>query len=537
LATVRQDEQLSLLSTTPPSPAQWRLAACIMVFLLLGLAAAAPYARTPLPGSGPLLPAYAAALGVIELVTGALLLALFSVHRILAVMLLASAYLFSGLMVLPWVLTFPGIFDAIGLPPAGPQSTASIAAARRLGFALLLLAYALLACRKPQAEAPRHAGTIIAACILLVILAASGLPALIVRHDELMPRFMLDADTISLNWTIFAAATAAIYAATLAILLLRGWSVLDLWLAVVAFSLLIDIALLSFISGGLRLSLGWWAGRLYGLVAAMVVLFVLLAQTTTLSAQLARAVASERRVREAQLLSMQALSASIAHEVNQPLASMVTNANAGLRWLVRERPDLTETRAALERIGRDGLRAGRIIEGIRAIFRKGVQDRVTLDLNRLLQAVLARCEDEARQHGATIRLRLDDRLPAVSACTVQLEQVVSNLATNAFEAMAGAQGQPRVLRVTTAPGEGGGVRVSFADAGSGVAEDQRHHIFEPFFTTKPEGTGMGLMYCRSILEAHGGRLWMEDNEPRGAIFHFTLPAAPGARERLREAAA
>lgn len=499
-----------------------------MASLLFGLALAAPHAQTPLAGSEVLLPAYAAALVVIELVTGALLLALFSVHRILAVMLLAAAYLFSGLMAVPWALTFPGVFDAMGLPPAGPQTTASIAAVRRLGFALLLLTYAVLACRQTRRAAPRYSGMVIAACILAVFVAAAGLAVLIVRNDALLPRFMMDAATITVNWTYFAALVAAVYGTTLAILLLRGWSVLDLWLTVVTFSLLIDILMLSFISEGLRLSLGWWAGRLYGLVAAMVVLLVLLAQTTALSAQLTRAVAAERRAREARLLSMQALSASIAHEVNQPLASMVTNADAGLRWLARNPPDLAETRAALERIGREGLRAGRIIDGIRAIFRKGGQERAALDLNRLLQAVLTRCEAEARPHGVTLELRLGERLPPVSGSAAQLEQVVSNLATNAFEAMSGIKGRPLVLRITSHAVPEGEVQVSFADTGHGVAEEQRRHIFEPFFTTKPEGTGMGLMYCQSILEAHGGRLWVEDNVPHGAIFHFALPAAPGA---------
>ncbi|MGX9966155.1 MASE4 domain-containing protein [Roseomonas sp. F4] len=507
-----------------------------MASLLIGLALAAPHAQAPLVGSQVLLPAYAAALVVIELVTGALLLALFSVHRILAVMLLAAAYLFSGLMVVPWALTFPGVFDAMGLPPAGPQTTASIAAMRRLGFALLLMAYALLACRQTRTAAPRRGGIAVAACILAVVVAVSGLAVLVVRNEALLPRFMLDTATITANWTYFAILITAIYAITLAILLLRGWSVLDLWLAVVTFSLLIDILMLSFISEGLRLSLGWWAGRLYGLVAAMVVLFVLLAQTTTLSAQLARAVAAERRAREARLVSMQALSASIAHEVNQPLAGMVTNADAGLRWLARNPPDLAETRAALERIGRDGLRAGRIIDGIRAIFRKGDQERVTLDLNRLLQTVLMRCAAEARPHDVTLEWRLGERLPPVSGSAAQLEQVVSNLANNAFEAMSGIRGRRLVLRVTSHAAPKGELQVSFADAGHGVAEEQRRRIFEPFFTTKPEGTGMGLMYCQSILEAHGGRLWVEDNVPHGAIFHFALPAAPG-REGPRGIAA
>jgi signal transduction histidine kinase len=191
---------------------------------------------------------------------------------------------------------------------------------------------------------------------------------LIVTRDAALPQFMSDARNVSALWQYVPATAVFLYLTGFTVLWTRRRSVLDLWLMVALCTLLIEILLLSYLSAGLRLSVGWWAGRLYGFTSASVVLLVLLSETTTLYGRLASSVAAERRAREARLTSMEAMSASIAHEVNQPLASMVTNADAGLRWLGRKSPDLEETRAALKRIVSDGHRTGKVIEGIRTMF-------------------------------------------------------------------------------------------------------------------------------------------------------------------------
>jgi signal transduction histidine kinase len=220
---------------------------------------------------------------------------------------------------------------------------------------------------------------------------------------------------------------------------------------------------------------------------------------------------------------MEALSASIAHEVNQPLASIVTNADAGLRWLGRKSPDLEETRAALTRIVSDGHRAGKVIEGIRTMFKKSAQERVPLNLNQLIGDVLRRSQREAQLGRVSVEAELDEQLPLTTGNPIQLQQVVSNLVANAIDAMGSVTDRPRVLRVESKRHASGTILVSVADSGSGLDPDARDRIFEPFFTTKSDGMGMGLMFCRSIVEAHGGQLWATDNVPRGAIFQFTLP--------------
>lgn len=517
-----------LPTTSAPSRTQERLASCVVAVLVGALAITAPFARIPLENTEHLLPAYAAAILLNETITCALLLALFSVQRSRAVLVLAIGYLFAGAMVVPWALTFPGVFAPLGLLDAGLQGTAWIAAARRVGFPLFVLAYALLkdagpAVRDSYGPAWHTILWSVAGCIAV----ATASTWLILASGDRLPPFMRDTRNVAALWSYVPAAAVLLYVAGILVLWCRRRSVLDLWLIVVLCTLLIEIVILSYLGAGIRFSAGWWAGRLYGLTSASVVLLALLAETTSLYVRLARSVSAERRAQQARLTAMEALSASIAHEVNQPLASMVTNADAGLRWLGKAPPDVGETHAALTRIVDDGHRAGKIIAGIRTMFGKGARERAPLDVNRIVGEVLDRHRRDAAFGQISVRSALGERLPPVIGNPVQLEQVVSNLVANAIEAMRGVAGRPRVLRVGTELDAAGDVMVSIEDSGPGLDPAHGERMFEPFFTTKSDGMGMGLMFCRSIVEAHGGRLWALDNVPHGAIFRFTLPGNEG----------
>jgi signal transduction histidine kinase len=513
-----------LLSTSPPSRGQIRLAFCVVVALVVALIATAPFAHVPLANTEALVPAYATAILINDLITSVLLFALYSVQRSRGVLVLAVGYLLTGLLVVPWMLTFPGVFASSGLLGAGLQTTASIAALRRIGFPLFVLAYAVLKDAEPDpAYAYSSTRPAIFSSVAAVVGAVCGLTWLFVASDQLFPNFMVDRMQTSALWLYVPASAVLLYLVTLAILWIRRCSVLDLWLMVVLCTLLIEIVLLSFLSSG-RFSVGWWAGRFFGLASTSVVLFVLLAETTTLYARLVRSILAERRARETRLTTMEALSASIAHEVNQPLASMVTNADAGLRWLERAAPNIDEARVALGRIVRDGHRAGKVIESIRTVFKKGVQERVPLNINQLIQGVLVHARREVLLHGVSVQTELDAQLPLVTGDAVQLQQVVLNLVTNAVDAMSAVVDRPRVLHLKSGLHEFGSVLVSVKDTGPGLDPQHWDRIFEAFFTTKPDGMGVGLMICRSIIEAHGGRLWATSNDAQGAIFHFTLPA-------------
>jgi PAS domain S-box-containing protein len=224
--------------------------------------------------------------------------------------------------------------------------------------------------------------------------------------------------------------------------------------------------------------------------------------------------------------TMGQLTASIAHEVNQPLAAAVTNAQAALRWLDGRPPDLKEARQALARIVRDGNRAGEVIGRIRALIKKAPPRKDALAINEVIREVIELTHGEAVKNGISAQTQLAEGLPLIEGDRVELQQVILNLIINAVEAMSGAGEGSQELLISTGKAGSDGVFVAVRDSGSGLAPASFEHLFEAFYTTKPSGLGMGLSICRSIIEAHGGRLWATANLPQGAVFHFTVPAHP-----------
>jgi PAS domain S-box-containing protein len=240
---------------------------------------------------------------------------------------------------------------------------------------------------------------------------------------------------------------------------------------------------------------------------------------------------AEEALREAQaelahvtrVATLGELATSIAHEINQPLAGVVTNGQACLRWLGREVPDLAEARAAVERIIRDGNRAGEVIARIRALVRKAAPQKTRLAINDVIAEVIALADSELRRHGVALHTDLAADLPLVLGDRIQLQQVLLNLLLNGMEALRGVTNRPRTLLVRSQPEEAAAIRVAVQDVGTGIAPQDLERIFTAFVTTKPEGLGMGLAISRSIIEAHGGRLWATSNAGPGVTVQFTLP--------------
>lgn len=494
-----------------------------LTLALLGACLATmPFARQPTQGTEVILPAYAAAGFVLEVMTAVLLLALFRVRRSPALLILACGYLYSGFLIPGWVLSFPGVFAGLGID-AGPQATAAIAAVRRVGFAVFVLGYAFAPGRGGSFLGSRRAS--LCGVALTFLLVALLLVAVLWGRDSLPP-FMRTRTEVNPLWLVVPYLALTLYAVGI-VALLRRRDALDPWICLVLFSLVIELLLLSFVSSGTRLSLGWWAGRLYGLIAAGIVLLVLLSDTTAVYARLAQSLAAARRGRENRLTAMEALSASIAHEINQPLASMITNADAGLRWLLRPEPQRDRVEAALRRIVADGHRANKIVTGIRTMFMKGAQDRVPLDVNAVIRDAAAAATEEARLAGVTVELSLSPRAAMVIGNAVQLRQVVSNLIDNAIDAMREGGLRQRHLVLRSRCVEREEVELVVEDTGIGLPAGMEEMIFEPFVSTKMEGMGMGLMFCRTVVEAHGGHLGVSPNRPRGTIFRVVLPEAQG----------
>jgi C4-dicarboxylate-specific signal transduction histidine kinase len=221
------------------------------------------------------------------------------------------------------------------------------------------------------------------------------------------------------------------------------------------------------------------------------------------------------------------LTASIAHEVNQPLAAVVANADACVAWLARQHPDLVEARAAAERATQGATRASEVIARIRSLITKATPEKSRLQINQVIEQTAALAAGQASRNEVAVKLELAPELPPVLGDSIQLQQVIVNLLMNGIEAMSGVTDRPRTLRVRSESQKNGQIKVSVQDSGIGLSADVMGHLFEPFFTTRQKGMGMGLPISRSIVEAHGGKLWAESNGSGGAIFQFTLPSGDG----------
>jgi C4-dicarboxylate-specific signal transduction histidine kinase len=230
--------------------------------------------------------------------------------------------------------------------------------------------------------------------------------------------------------------------------------------------------------------------------------------------------------RASTLTTLGEIAGSIAHELRQPLSAIVMNGSAALRWLDREPPNIDEARQAASRTVREAQRADQVIRGLRALLGKSGLQRAMFDINDAIHEVLELVRGELRRADVAVQTELAPSLPSVFGDRVQLQQVVLNLALNAIDAMAQVSDRPRVLVIRTEHAAQGGVGVTVEDTGIGLDSAIAGHIFEPFYTTKPDGLGLGLSICRTIVEVHGGRLATAPGEPHGTVFSFTLPTAP-----------
>jgi signal transduction histidine kinase len=534
---LRREPQV--LANIPPTIGQRRTARVLVLALLAIFAITWPFATVKLPEIGAFVPSLAAALFVSDCVTAVLLFGQFSILRQRALLVIANGYLFSALIVVAHALAFPGAFSRSGLFGSGLQSAVWLYWFWHSGLPLAIIGYALVknTDRAISARLTRFAiGSSVAATTALVI----GMFWFVTRHHDLLPVTYVDVHPLSLfRRTIGGVVILVLGGIALCLLWARRRTLLDEWLMVALCALLLEVALVSVLSE--RYTVSWYAGRFYQLVTATVVMAVLLVEMTTLYAEVARsnmllqherlllegAVQAQRREREARLMTGDAVAASIAHEVRQPLTAMVTTADAGLRFLDRSIPNLDRAKEAFRRIVTDGHRAGDMVGSIRANFKSDVQDRTALDLNEIIQEALALGRGDLQRHRILVQSEPDTQLPEIRGNRTQLQQVLLNLIMNAIDAMA-ARDEPRILRVTSEAYDGHNVMVSVADTGAGISSHDVDRIFNPLFTTKSDGMGMGLSICRAIIEAHDGRLWFTPNAPRGAVFQFTLRADTAA---------
>jgi signal transduction histidine kinase len=519
-----------LLSALPPDAAQKRLATVIALILLVALLVTLPLRDVQLAPVRPFIAIVDTVLFLNDFITAALLAAQFAVTRSRALLALACGYLFTSLVIVPHALTFPDLFTATGLLGANLQSTVWLYIFWHLGLPPAVIAYALMkGARGDAGNVSRPPAQAIAMAALAVVTLVVLLTWLVTSGAALLPPIMIDAMHASDVWHRYAAPPILVLSVTsIGLLWWRRSSVLDLWLLVVLWAWLIETVLLS--TTAYRYSLVWYAGRAYGILSSCLVLLALLSESTVLYARLAVADAARRREREGRMLTMDALSASMAHDINQPLGAIVSNGEAGLALLDRPPVDLRELRNVLGDMVDDGHRAGDVVASIRSIFTTAPPMREAIDVDALVRDVLAVLRRELDAHGIALRTELRASRIPILANRGQIHQVMLNLAANAIDAMAESGAATKTLRIVTGPGEGGGVVVSVLDTGGGVRPEIADRIFDPFFTTRAEGSGMGLAICRSLVQSHGGRLWHSQAPPTGAAFHIHLPGTGHAED-------
>ncbi|GLS29422.1 hypothetical protein GCM10007937_11300 [Mesorhizobium albiziae] len=359
------------------------------------------------------------------------------------------------------------------------------------------------------------------ACIVTALVCA--MTWFLTTHEDMVPPLIVTVTDTAAFVKFVSAFMLIVSIAALASIWFSQRSVLDLWLLIVALAWLLSSILLNLV--GVRFDVAWYANRIFAVVSDSLVLLVLLAESTMLYARLAMSVLARQSEREGQLISINAVSAAMAHEIRQPLTAIEANAGAGLNWIRRSPPNLERAQRAYERIISDTGRVSEVIQSVREMFAGGERQRTLIDANEIIKETIALARGELEDGNVLVELDLNEPIPTVPVHRGQIREVLLNLVSNAIEAMRHTNGRPRVLRIRSEPDEHNGVALSVEDNGIGVAPENTGRIFDVFFTTRSDGMGIGLAVCRLIVEAHGGALYIARTDSHGSVFRIALPGS------------
>jgi signal transduction histidine kinase len=423
-----------------------------------------------------------------DLVTAILLFAQASVFRSRALLALASGYLFSSLMAIPHALVFPGAFAPDGLLPGNLSSLGWVGVFWRLGLPIAICIYARLKTKTFSAQAKPAIGLAASAAVLVALV----LSVVATRGVNFLPPLVKQPHVWSYPTAL--ASTALVIASCLVaiVALARGEKTrLDVWLLLSLVPWLVHLLLITSTSG--RITLAWYFAQGAAVVSHVIVMLALIAEASWTYAQLALSVSARDRERDARLMSMDAVAAAIAHEVRQPLAAMVTNASAGLRWLERPSPNLEMAIQSLRSNIEEGHRASSLIESMRSLLAERTGERTAFCLNELVRETTSMLHHELARGKIMLHLGLDEALPLIVADRIQMQQVIVNVLTNAIEALKETRGRPRRIAIRSAPVERQEVLLDISDNGIGIAADKMEYLFDAFFTDQAGGYWYGAL--------------------------------------------
>jgi signal transduction histidine kinase len=545
----------AFLSRAAVGSREWRFCLALIGVSAVVFVACVPYVRVPMQASPAVVAVYNAVSTLNDLTTAIILFGQFNILRSRALLLLASGYLFASLISIIQLLTFSDMFTPTGLLGAGPQTALWLCVFWHGGFPLVVIFYALF-----QGDGweivtpPRIAMTSAVTVVIGVVLACWFAATWGAENARVLPP-LLDRTGFTPWQRVVNLTDIILVLGALVLLSARPrHSLLNLWLMVVMGYWFCDITLSSYLNGG-RYDLGFYAGRIYGALAASFVLAVLVLENSrlyrrlaiaasrlkeratellraneTLQSEIAYRERAEEGLRQAQaelarvsrMTAMGELTSSLADEVNHPIGAIMMNAETCLRWLSHEVPNVERARTIASMIVTDGTRASEVVTRMQQLFDKGAPLRESVDINDVIREMTVLLHGEAARYAVSIRTELMDNLSQVAGDRTQLKQVLMNLMINGIEAMNDGDGT-RELTIKLQRADNGQITVSVSDTGVGLPPLPANQIFNAFFTTKPHSIGIGLSISRSIIEEHGGHLWATNNSSRGAKFHVTLP--------------
>jgi len=514
------------IATIPATAMQRRAAASVVIALVIITALVAPFANTQLGRVDAFVPVLQTVLATADLITAVLLLAQYVILPQRALLAVAASYLCSASFAVLQTLSFPGGYAPTGLIGDGTNTSAWFFVFWHVTYPLGILIYTLSKDKPVRTmRLDRSAEAAIGVTVASVFVVVTGLAWLATAHIGSLPVFYRDSVTVqtrlgnqvNLGFLLW-------YAIVLVVLLVRRRTILDIWLAVILMAWMPNFVV-AMLASSVRFSLGWYASRGFALVASFMLLSVLLTEMTVLYSRLANAFSLLRRERANRLMSVDAATSAIAHEVRTPLGAIALNADVALAQLRSTPPELAEVGVILKDIEADAVRINEVISGIRALFKTEPSKRIPVRLDNLVRHAVALSEPDLLASGVTISTDFRAEQAVVQADPIQLQQVILNLIRNAIDAMGNTARDNRQLSLSTGIKGRSTVLLSVCDTGAGIAEDDHDRIFDAFFTKKTAGMGLGLAISRAIVDGHGGTLRLAKSDPKGSEFEIELPRA------------
>jgi len=513
-----------VIATMPATERQRTIAVGIVILLTVAAAVIAPFASIQVARVDAFIPVLQTVVSVADLITAVLLFAQFSIQPQLALLALASGYIFSGSFAFLQTLAFPGAYAPAGLIGDGPNTPAWLYVLWHTTFPAAILSYALSKDTIGVGKLPGRSTTatiiITVACVVAV---TAGLTWIVTAKTEYLP--VLFTTDVRFQTRLGNQINVALWlwgATALAVLLFRRRTMLDLWLMVTLLACMPNF-LVAIIGSSIRFTIGWYAARGFILVGSCMLLTVLLVETTLLYSRLASAIILQRRERTNRLLSVDAITAAIAHELRTPLGAISLNANTALSQLRSNPPELEEMDEILTDIDAESHRAAAIISSVRQLSKTTPDRRAPARVEDVARLVLRLLQHYLQINEVSVVTEFQDNLPEVHLDDTQLQQVLLNLIKNAIDAMSSVAPEARRLRLTTRFNGHSTVMLSVQDSGPGIPVQDRERIFDPFFTTKSGGMGMGLAICFTVVENHGGKLRLVKSDSDGSIFELAIP--------------